>query len=150
MAETMLGMKAHVESGGVDRHRTVEIHRQILGYLAQALELPQIEQQRLGTPDGKGRNHHLATACNGAIDHLGQLQRRVGVIMPTVAIGRLEHQPIRGGRHLRYTHDGIVGSAEIAGENDAAAIGFDFRKGRAKNMPARLETKRDTRQEGRP
>ena len=91
-------------------------------------------EDQLAAPDREGGDQDAAAPLCGLVDDARQFLARVLVAMRAVAVGRLHDQEV-GALHLMgRQHEGFVGPPQIAGEDEALALGLDLQNGRAQDV----------------
>jgi len=81
-----------------------------------------------------GRHDHHAAARGGAHDHIGKRVRAAIVAMGSIAIGRLDHQHVAGLDDRRRLHQQVVGTADVAGEQQRTPPAADFQRASAEDV----------------
>ena len=115
-------------------HRAIEEDRNVR-QPARGFQPLKVKQQALRPPDGKGRNDHRAAAADRIADNLRQGVCRIALVVPTVAIGRFDHEIVGTIDRYRIDHGGVIVSAEIAGEDDRGAGPIELDGGCAEDVP---------------
>src|SRR3990172_4189935 len=107
----LLGM-ARVNFRRLDAHGAIDMHRDRRN-LAFVFHLANGVYQLLGSADGECRNEKTATLRRGLSDHVTQLSFRF-LRMHTIAVGRLDEQPIRALDRLRVLQYRPVITTQVA------------------------------------
>ena len=137
--EPVLRAVAPVQRGHVRRHRAVEIDGNLRADPALGLQPVHEVQERLRAPDRERRDDHLPAAGDGAVDHVGERQRRVARLVRPVAVRGLDHQPVGGLDRGRRLHDRIGRASQVAREHGPRAARVERDDRRAEDVPGRQQ-----------
>ena len=136
------------DAGGLPGQGGVHADLKVGGVGGQVLlfNLPDKVEQLLGAAHGKGGNHHVAPAAQGAVDDVRQLLFVLPIaLVEPVAVGALREDVVCLLDVLGIPDNGLVVVADVAGKDDLpglAPLGKpDFRTGGAQQMPGVGETK---------
>ena len=113
LAELVARRMLAEEFARINRHRAVEIDGDV-GDARGRLQLVDVIEERLGPPDGKGRDEDSSAALGGAVDDVGEGILRVALAMPPVAIGGFQQEEVGLRDAHRGIHDRITGAAKVA------------------------------------
>ncbi len=110
-----------VNTGHVDRHRAINVHR-------HAREAPLGNQpanqqgDELGAGDCERRNEHGAAPLDGLRERSHELVLQRLVLMLPVTIGGFEHEGIAARERVRVTMEGDTVAAEVAAEHERMSL----------------------------
>ena len=138
MRQAMIVAMGMQQVGGVDRHRAVEIDRD-LGQSPRRFQLPEVIEKGLGAADREGRDDDGATPLDGALDDRAQRLGRVDGIVDAVAIGGFDNDKVRLRNGSRIGKDRGAVAPEIPRKRDAAAAPFHVGACRAEDVARMAE-----------
>src|SRR3990170_8996705 len=85
-----------------------------------------MEQERLGPPNGKCRDHDGAAPTDGSRDDLPERVLGIAPVVPAIAVGRLHDEVIGGANRCRVDHHRVVVPAEVAREDGRDSLPEDL------------------------
>ena len=123
-------------------HRTIYINRNLRNF-AFRLQLLEIVQQYLRTPDSKRRNNNVTATLDSIVDNIRQLAFLIISFVDTVAVGRFRNNKIRTACYRRVLNNRLIRLTDIAGKNQAclfiAFVNRHLYKSRTQNVSRNAE-----------